>query len=234
MCFSVQVDIDLKKLSQLYKAKVNKNAFEHFYNSSKKDSKNYKYVGDDGRIFTKIWAPIIIHHKGQREIRPMRYQLLPHFCESNKYTRLNPKTNRQVEIKNTYNARMESLLTGRAWQKPFTNYHGILPTLSFYEWVETQGNKHILEFTPKTKEHMNIACLYDNWFGKDDEIIQSFAIVTRNPEPEVLEAGHDRTPVNLSHEQLDKWLITKNKSAHEYLELLDNPHRPFYLSKSAS
>lgn len=234
MCFSVQAEIDLKKMSQLYKAQINEKAFDHFKSFAQKDPKNYKFVEEDGRIFTKIWAPLIIHHKGKREIRPMRYQLLPHFCETNKYTRINPKTNRSVEIKNTYNARMESLLSGKAWQKPFTNYHAILPTISFYEWVESEGNKLVLEFKPKTKEHMNIACLYDNWFGEDGEIIQSFAIVTRNPEPEVLEAGHDRTPVNLSHEDLDKWLITENKQPNQFLELLDNPHRPFYLSQPAS
>ena len=68
MCFSVQVDIDLKKLSQLYKADINEKAFDHFKSASKKDPKAYKYVEDDGRIFTKIWSPIIIFHKGKREI----------------------------------------------------------------------------------------------------------------------------------------------------------------------
>lgn len=234
MCFSVQVDIDLKKLSQLYKAQINAKAFDYLKNAALTDPKGHKYVQDDGRVFTKIWSPVIIFHKGQREIRPMRYQLLPHFCEDNKYTRVNPKTARKVEIKNTYNARMESLLTGKAWQKPFGNYHAILPTLSFYEWVEGESGKEIFKFTPKTNEHMNIACLYDNWFGPKDEIIQSFAIITRDPEPEVLEAGHDRTPVNLERENIDKWLITDKRAPAEFLELLNNPHRPFYEHQPAS
>ena len=233
MCFSVQVDIDLKKLSQLYKADINEKAFDHFKSASKKDPKAYKYVEDDGRIFTKIWSPIIIFHKGKREIRPMRYQLLPHFCETSKYTRINPKTQRKVEVKNTYNARMESLLSGKAWQKPFGNYHAILPTLSFYEWVESENGKEVLQFTPKTNEHMNIACLYDNWFGNDGEIIQSFAIITREPEPEVLAAGHDRTPVNLSQSVIDQWLKADLNSPQEHLELLNNPYRPFYQHQPA-
>ena len=106
MCFSVQVDIDLKRLAHRFDAQINEKSFDHFKQMEQQDSHQYKYVyPEDKRIFSKIWTPIICDVRGQREIRPMRYQMLPHFCETDKYMRLDENTGKQVEVKNTFNAK---------------------------------------------------------------------------------------------------------------------------------
>jgi hypothetical protein len=89
MCFSVKVDMNLKSLAQEFKASINNEAYSYFNCANKRNPKMYKSVEDDAKLFTKLWAPVIIHHKNQNEIRPMRYQLLPSFCKSDKYTRIN-------------------------------------------------------------------------------------------------------------------------------------------------
>jgi putative SOS response-associated peptidase YedK len=235
MCFSVQVDMDLKALAKEFKASINQEAYKYFQEAQKRQPKQYKAITDDGKLFTKLWAPVVIHHKNQNEIRPMRYQLLPSFCKKDKYTRLNPKTNRDIEIKSTYNARIESLNDKKAWQIPFGRYHGVLSVKSFYEWVEDEnGQKKILEFYAPNNEKLNLACLFDTWYSADKtDIIQSFAIITRPPEPEVLAAGHDRTPVNLKTENIDKWLNPKILEKKELLTILNEPERPGYLHQPA-
>lgn len=235
MCFSVQVDIDLKKLSQRFDAKINEKSFDHFKRMEKLDPNKYKYVyEEDKRIFSKVWAPIICDVRGQREIRPMRYQLLPSFCTEDKYMRTDEKTGRQVEIKNTFNARLDSLMKARAWQKPFMRFHAMLPVKKFYEWVPRDGHKAMIEFFPEDEEYMLVPCLYDNWYSQDKtEIIQSFAIITDDPRPEIEQMGHDRTPINIDEENLAKWLNPENSELDDIINLLKSPKHPHYSHKWA-
>lgn len=235
MCFSVQVDIDLKKLAYRFDAQINEKSFEHFKRMENLDANKYKYVyPEDKRIFSKVWAPIICDVRGQREIRPMRYQLLPHFCETDKYLRTDDKSGKKVEIKNTFNARLDSLQTARAWQKPFMRFHAMLPVKKFYEWVPRDGHKALIEFSPENEEYMIVPCLYDNWYSADkSEIIQSFAIITDDPRPEVEQMGHDRTPISINEEKLDYWLKPENSGVEQIVDILKNPTHPLYGHKWA-
>ena len=224
MCFSVMIERDLSKLSKLYQAELNESAFEYFYERTQSHPDTYKMPDEDGRIYAKSWAPIVTFVRGKREIRPMRYQLLPSFCEGLKYTRTNPKTGRDVEIKSTYNARLDSLTKARAWQKPFMNFHGIVPVTSFYEWVDYQGNPTQIEFHDPTQPLLHVPCLYDNWYSEDKSlVIQSFAIITTEPTKEVLEKGHDRSPINLPLEKIQDWLEPQKSEKGEIFNLLQTP-----------
>ena len=218
------IERDLSKLAKLYQAKINEPAFEYFYERTQSHPDIYKVPDEDGRIFAKTWAPIITFVCGQREIRPMRYQLLPSFCEGLKYTRINPKTDREVEIKSTYNARLDSLHKARAWQKPFMNFHGIVPVTSFFEWVDHEGKATQIEFYDPEKPLLHIPCLYDNWYSEDKSlVIQSFAIITTDPTPEVLEKGHDRSPINIPFEKIQTWLEPQKQDRDLILNNLKEP-----------
>ncbi|MBD63820.1 MAG: hypothetical protein CME62_01325 [Halobacteriovoraceae bacterium] len=224
MCFSVMIERDLSKLARLYQASINEQAFEYFYQRTQSHPDVYKMPTEDGRIYAKSWAPIITFVRGKRELRPMRYQLLPSFCEGQKYTRVNPKTGKDIEIKSTYNARLDSLFKARAWQKPFMNFHGIVPVTSFFEWVDHQGKSTQIEFTDPDKEILHVPCLYDNWYSQDKSlVIQSFAIITTDPTKEVLEKGHDRSPINLDENEIQTWLDPKNSDQTTILDCLKKP-----------
>ena len=230
MCFSVEVETDLKKITKMFHAKVNNKAFEHFYQLQEEDPLKYKYVySEDNRVYAKIWAPVICKVRGKLEIRPMRYQLLPHFSPSEKYTRINPKTGREVEIKGTYNARLESLTNARAWIKPFLRQHAILPVKQFYEWVEVQDKKKLISFHPQNEEYILAPCLYDTWYSHDKKkIIQSFAIITTTPAPEVLKMGHDRNPINIRQKSINTWLSPEEHTIDEIISLLKLPKESYY------
>jgi putative SOS response-associated peptidase YedK len=231
MCFSVQVETDLKKLAYRFDAIVNEKAFDNFKGLENLDSHKYRFAyPEDQRIFSKVWAPVICMVGGERQIRPMRYQLLPSFCEDEVYTRLNPDTNKHIEVKNTFNARLDSLETAKAWQKPFMNFHAVLPIKKFYEWVPKDGHKAMISFAPEKDEYLLAPCLYDNWFSKDkSKIIQSFAIITDEPRPEVLEMGHDRTPIALNEDHLNSWLQPTNQEAKDLYNILKSPKHDHYV-----
>lgn len=230
MCFSVQVEIDLKKLAYRFDAKVNEKSFSNFHKLELENANKYKYAyPEDQRIFSKVWAPIICSVNGERQIRPMRYQLLPSFCPNELYTRIDSKTGKEQEVKNTFNARLDSLETARAWQKPFMRFHAMLPIKKFYEWVPKDGYKALVSFTPENSEYLLAPCLYDNWYSNDKQkIVQSFAIITDEPRPEVLAMGHDRTPIALNEEHLDIWLSPDKSNKFEILNLLKNPKHDQY------
>jgi putative SOS response-associated peptidase YedK len=230
MCFSVEVETDLKKLSKSFDAQINSTAFDYYHQLQKKRPSQYKYVyPDDHRIYAKTWAPIICKVRGKREIRPMRYQLLPYFSPTQKYTRKNPKTGRDVEIKGTYNARLESLMQAKAWERPFLRQHGVIAIKQFFEWVEKDQQKKLISFNPQNETYLLAPCLYDTWYSKDKKIIiQSFAIITTTPAPEVQAMGHDRTPVNLRPENLNAWLSPEKHSKNEILSILNNPQESYY------
>lgn len=187
---------------------------------------NSKGPEEDKRFYPKTWAPLLVRGKEGFQLRPMRYQLLPSFCEDNKYTRLNPKTGRQVEIKNTFNARIDSLEERKAWQPLFGKRHGAICLQSFYEWVDRNGSKALIEFRPDNKENFWVACLWDRW-QKGAEYIDSFAMITDEPNPEVLEKGHDRTPLILKEEHLKDWLEPEVETKSELYELLGDK-KPVY------
>ena len=221
MCFSILVESDLKKLSQIYQAQINHTAYKYLKDQQEARPQLFKYKQED-RIYAKDWGPVITKVRGKTEIRPMRYQLLPHFCIEPRYTRLNKETGREVEISSTYNARIDSLTKARAWRKPFMRYHGIVPMRSFYEWVQIDGKATQIEFEDSNSDKLNVACIYDNWYSADKAtVIQSFAILTTTPPPEVSNTGHDRCPVILRPQDLEIWLQPDTVSEAAIWELLN-------------
>jgi putative SOS response-associated peptidase YedK len=73
------------------------------------------------------------------------------------------------------------------------------------------------------------AGLYSFPKNKTSLPIHSFAMVTDDPPPEVAAAGHDRCPIFLKNEQLEKWLNPQKLSQEELLLLLRSIEKAHYL-----
>lgn len=222
MSFSIQVEQDLKTLAHRFDAEVNKKAFENFEMLKSQEPQKYQYLHDeDHRIYKYIWAPIICYVKGKREIRPMRYSLLPHFnkeYEKDSYQ----------ETQSILDIHLNELATSSYSQKPFMNLHACLPIKRFYEWVPKNGYKSMISFFPQTKElesreYMLVPCLYDNWFSADKKkIIQSFAIISGEATPKVAELGHNKAPLSLKEESLATWLSPEQSSKDSIKNILND------------
>jgi len=178
----------------------------------------------DERIFPGVYAPVMVMENGQRVIKPMRYQCrLPGWNEA---------TERQYP--GTYNARRDKLES--SWRELFGYQHGLIVADVFYENVEdAEGKNQILAFTPRTGEPMLIACLWSRSPGKPGEAdLLSFAAITDNPEPEVADAGHDRTVINIKPEHIDAWLNPDPQNLGAMFAIFDDRQHPFYLHEVAA
>lgn len=183
----------------------------------------------DNRIWPNSFCPVMLVEDGRRVIRPMRYHLRPYWMPASSDRTKDGKTSGK------YNARRDRL-TG-FWRPLFGVRHAVVVATTFYENVTGEdGQSKVLAFTPRTCEPMLIACLWSPWSdsaGSEPDLL-SFAAITDEPEPEVAQAGHDRTIINLKPEHIDAWL---NPDAHDavYLQaILDDKRHPYYENRAAA
>lgn len=177
----------------------------------------------DHRIFPGMYAPVMVWDDGRRVVKPMRYQCRP-AGKTASYDRRYP---------GTYNARRDNL--EGFWRGQFGATHAVMVADRFYENVATDEGNQVLEFVPRTHEPMLIACLWSEWHdpkGEEPSLL-SFAAITDEPEPEVAEAGHDRTVINLKEEHLDAWLNPAGDLEALY-RLLDDKQHPYYEHRKAA
>jgi putative SOS response-associated peptidase YedK len=198
MCFSVEIERDLKKLSLIFGATLDQEAFHTLHHFSQTNPKMFKVPGKDNRIFPNIFSPVLISKEGTRSIRPMRYRVRPAGSTS------------EVPSKyNLYNARLDGLQKRKTWKTLMGRQHCLFPFKKFFEWVKggPSGKKRLVTFFPQGKDIMWVPGLYDKWVSEDKTLsFESFALITDDPPHEILEQGHDRAPLFLKEEKIDEWL----------------------------
>ena len=183
----------------------------------------------DSRIFPGWYAPVMIREGGEKVLKPMRYQ-----CRLAGKPALY-----DTKYPGTYNARRDNL--EGFWKNQFGHSHGIMVVSSFYENVSLHkveqrelapGEKErnvVLQFKPRPKQNMLVACLWSHWKGKAGEPdLLSFAAITDEPPPEIAAAGHDRCIIPINPENVDAWLDPDPKRIGDLYAILDNRQRPYY------
>lgn len=207
MCYSVQIDREIKKLAERFSANYSASTEKYFLDTKE-------------RVYKNTYAPVIINRNNQREIVPLRYNLLPGFSETDKYQFFNKQKGKYEEL-NTYNAKIESIEKTRAYEHLFMNHHCIVPIKSFYEWVNIDGKKKEIEFHSETSEFLYAAGVWDHWGPMNlEEGINSFSIITTSPRPEVEKAGHHRSPLLLNEEDIDRWIKPETSSKEDIYKLI--------------
>lgn len=181
----------------------------------------------DNRIYPGNFCPVMVmDEKGNLVVQPMRYLCRPAGRPAFFDTR----------YPGTYNARRDSF--DGYWKSVYANTHAIVVVTAFYEHVNRHrlegrelapGEKEedvILKFEPAGGRPMELACLWSRWTGVGQPDLDSFAIVTDEPPPEVSAAGHDRCPIPLKAENVKAWL--RAPAPTDYQALLDDKERPYY------
>jgi putative SOS response-associated peptidase YedK len=230
MCFSVAIERNLSKLSQLFGVPIDGGAFLELKESSKTFPERYKLPGDDDRLYPQVFGPVIKAVSGKSlpwgVLTPMRYRVRPHDA----YEEVPSKFN-------LFNARLDSLESRKTWRPLFGHNHGLLPFKRFYEWVEGEPNdqgrikKELVSFSSSDHEYLMAPVLYD-YYRDDRGGFFSFAIITTEPPKEVLAAGHDRCPIFLKEKFWKDWLKPKERSIDELYSMLQKPESTFYQVRS--
>jgi putative SOS response-associated peptidase YedK len=217
------VEQDLRRLSRDFDAALDEPAFAAFDALHDKDPKRYKTMTEHPRIYPLYFAPIMIQGPEQKLLRPMRYRVRPY-----------GSAQEVPSSYNMFNARLDGLEQRRTWSALFMRHHGILVAQAFFEWVERDGKKSVIRFAAREQEQLLIPVIYDYWSevgGKEG--FYSFALITSNPTPEVLEAGHDRLPIILSRENSQAWLNPKQTGRAAIKQILARP-MPAYFEHTAA
>ena len=198
MCFSVKIERDLKKLSAFFNAMPVAKAFQGLKRNVEQFPKMFKVPGEDNIIYPNTFAPVIVYVNGQKLIRPMRYRIRPSGSREEVPTKYN-----------LFNARTDSLFKKKTWKRLVGVKHCLFPFKAFYEWVPggEKGKKRLVTFYPTKQDLMWAPGLFDTWTSQDGSVsLESFALITVDPPSEILEQGHDRSPLFLSADFVDEWL----------------------------
>ncbi len=170
-------------------------------------------------IFQYNWAPLLISNLESPEHPPIirfhRYQVRPRGSEVEPPAHIN-----------MFNARLDSLQVRKTWNPLFMRRHGILSLRGFYEWVPDPETKkpRVIRFSESDGSLFRVPALHETWHDPNHQQppIHSFAIVTTEPPPEILESGHDRCPVVIGAEDLATWLQPTDKDL--VMDLLQKPY----------
>jgi putative SOS response-associated peptidase YedK len=190
---------------------------------------------DDARIFPKHYAPLMVAENGARVLKLMRYQCRP----------AGKPASYDAKFPGTYNARRNNL-EGGFWKGLFGHTHGLMLASAFYENV----NRHraegrelrdgeavenlVLEFRPRPKQDMLIACLWSRWTAAGEPDLLSFAAITDDPPPEIAASGHDRCIIPIRPENIDAWLNPDPANLAAQYAILEDRVRPYYEHRLAA
>lgn len=196
--------------------------------------KSGKLSESDSRIYPGQYAPLVFEQDGERWVAPFRYLLRPKGHPEDFDRRYS----------GCYNARRDNL-AGNFWKPIFGRNHGILEIKSFWENVakeeyekrqrrklkalkgDADSENIILRFDPTGLDKMIVPCIFD-FNTEGDFPLQSFALITDEPNPEIAAAGHDRTPIIMKPEHLDRWLKTPTQDLKSFNIVFDDKQPTFF------
>ena len=146
--------------------------------------------------------------EGEWQLSDMRWWLVPNWTDapSTKYT--------------MFNAKSETLAKNRAFQMPFKRQRCIVPASGYYEWQKQASGKVPYLIQPAESTGFAFAGLWDTW-QRGDQRINSCTIIT-GAAPEGMAKYHNRVPIHLSLDEVDRWL---NMETHaDELKTILSPH----------
>lgn len=196
-------------------------------------TKTFENNPDDVVVHAMNYGPIIIETDQGRMLTAMRY-----------HCRLAGKpASIDRQLPGLYNARKTSL---QEWWAPvFGKKHALFLLTGFRENVKRHDMEHrelipgeeaenvVLEFHPRDGQEMLVPCIWDRW-QQADQTLNSFALITDEPPPEVAAIGHDRCPINLTPSAANAWLSPNGRTDKDLLALLEQRQRQYYKHELAA
>ncbi|RYZ08632.1 MAG: SOS response-associated peptidase [Myxococcales bacterium] len=138
-------------------------------------------------------AFVVRNHEGERALRLGRWWMIPHYW--NKPLKALPAT---------FNARAEDLEQKPFWRSAFHRYRCLVPATGWREFKPEGKKKQPYHF--RLERHLfAFAGLWSRWTSPDGEVVDSFAIVTTEPNAKAA-AYHDRMPLVVPPELYEGWL----------------------------
>jgi putative SOS response-associated peptidase YedK len=137
----------------------------------------------------------VIERKGTRELKPMRWGLIPSWWKKS-----------AKEIPATFNARAETLADKPMFRDVFKRNRCLIPASGYYEWLATPTGKQPYYYTARDGSALTFAGLWDVWKNRETgTALQSCTMVVTNANA-LAGKVHNRMPVLLQPQDFDGWL----------------------------
>jgi len=138
-------------------------------------------------------------------------------------------TDRRQAFRNI-NARAETVERLPSFREAFTLRRCVVPADGFYEWTGAKEDRKPLWFHRSDGRLILFAGLYESWRPSPTVKERTFTIITTKPNA-LLEPIHNRMPVILEEDSIDKWLYAR-QTPDSLMDLL-RPARPDLLVATA-
>ena len=155
---------------------------------------------------------VIVPHPGQgRVLTAMRWGIIPQWMK--------PKEPGKVPA-GWINARAETAATKPAFRGAFKYRRCVVPASGFYEWQKLDdGSKQPYLIQPADDGLMAFAGLWETWCPPDGSELDTVTILTTEANA-MMATIHDRMPVILSRDDLDRWMTTPPERCAGLTDLL--------------
>lgn len=129
----------------------------------------------------------------QREVVALQWGLVPHWAKD-------AKSGAALA-----NARAEGIAGKPAFQNAFRQRRCVVPASGFYEWQTVGRLKQPWYFQLRDEQPFVFAGLWESWHSADGVELQTCSLITTTPNS-VISPLHDRMPVILRGDAIDRWL----------------------------
>lgn len=147
-------------------------------------------------------APVLrLNDDGQLKCEMMRWGLIPHWAKDAKIG------------KHAFNADIESAGSDPAFRDAWKRRRCIVPTTGFYTWKDLQTNQPYFVHRKDGRPFV-FAGLWESWNSPEGEL-HTYTIMTTHADA-LLKPIHDRMPVILSWEGVEKWLLFTRGAKRDY------------------
>lgn len=131
---------------------------------------------------------------GKREFALMRWGLVPYWAKDSKIGY------------STINARAEEAASKPLYREALKRRRCLIPADAFYEWQKMNAKaRRAFAFGMQSGEPYAFAGLWERWKPKEGEPLETFTILTTDPN-ELAERVHDRMPVILERHEYSRWI----------------------------
>ena len=149
-------------------------------------------------------------HTGAKELTFLIWGLIPSWAKD-------PRMGARL-----INARAETVAQKPAFRAAFRRRRCLVPADGFYEWRQAGRQKQPYYITRKDGRPMAIAGLWEHWQSPDGSEIESFTLITTEPN-ELVRPIHDRMPAILPEATFEIWLAA-DTPVDTLQQLLQTPY----------
>ncbi len=127
------------------------------------------------------------------------------------------------------NARAETVREKPAFRDAYKKRRLLIPASGFYEWKSEAAGKQPYFITTKSKELISLAGLWERWDKGPDQPLETFTILTTEPNPLVAEL-HNRMPVIIPPQSFGAWLdpLTGEDHLQQLMKPYPEDHLTYY------